>query len=203
MHSNKMGLLLCSAWYKSMHQSALPRHISSCSLLHSCNRKSSHRLHIARRGTEPKWTRQRLVQRCAAAPPHSSEHAARAREVEHVDVQARAFRHHSAMLLPSEAVVKSLRGCLCLQDGKFTVTGCLRTPVPQESVWQVLTDYEGLARTYSTVLESHSRLVDKQRQVLQAGSARTCVGTCACQSSCVPKGSLHASLQGSCVLGLT
>ena len=150
--SNKMGLLFCSAWYRSMHQSALPRNISSCSLLHSCNRKSSHRLHIARRGTEPKWTRQRFVQRCAAAgnisscsllhscnrksshrlhiarrgtepkwtrqrfvqrcaaaPPHSSEHAAHAREVEHVDVQARAFRHHFAMLLPSKAVVKSLK----------------------------------------------------------------------------------------------
>ena len=67
----------------------------------------------------------------------------------------------------------------------------------------MLTDYEGLARTYSTVLESHSRLVDKQRQVLQAGSARTCVGTCACRSSCVPKGSSLASLQGSYVLELT
>lgn len=82
------------------------------------------------------------------------------------------------------------------------MTGCLRTPVPQESVWQVLTDYEGLARTYSTVLESHSRLVDKQRQVLQAGSAYTCVGTCACRPSCVPKGSLLACLQSSYVLEL-
>ena len=67
------------------------------------------------------------------------------------------------------------------------MTGCLRTPVPLDSVWQVLTDYEGLARTYSTVLESHSRLVDKQRQVLQAGSAHTCVRTCACRPSRVLK----------------
>ena len=99
--------------------------------------------------------------------------------------------------------MKSLKACLCLQDGQFTVTGCLRTPLPQESVWQVLTDYEGLARTYSTVLESHSRLVDKQRQVLQAGSAHACVGTCAFRPSCVPKGPLLASVQSSNMFELT
>ena len=84
--------------------------------------------------------------------------------------------HRAALLLPSEAVDGVLRcdtACCVLQDGQFTVTGCLRTPVPSESVWKVLTDYEGLARTYSTVLESHSRLVDKQQQVMQAGSVHS------------------------------
>ncbi|KAK9832595.1 hypothetical protein WJX81_002087 [Elliptochloris bilobata] len=54
-----------------------------------------------------------------------------------------------------------------VQDGQFTVEGCLVTPVAPQLVWEVLTDYEGLARTYSTVLESHSRLINKQRHVLQ------------------------------------
>ena len=57
--------------------------------------------------------------------------------------------------------------------------GCLRTPVAPELVWAVLTDYDGLADVYSTILESQSRLVDRQRQVLQAGPAHLCCkGTC-------------------------
>lgn len=55
----------------------------------------------------------------------------------------------------------------------------MRTPVAPEVVWAVLTDYDGLADVYSTILESQSRLVDRQRQVLQASPAHLCChGTC-------------------------
>lgn len=80
----------------------------------------------------------------------------------------------AASLLAKNACQASYSGCCAPQEGKFTVEGCLRTPVAPELVWAVLTDYDGLADVYSTILKSQSRLVDRQRQVLQAGPAHLC-----------------------------
>jgi hypothetical protein len=114
--------------------------------------------------------------------------AAGTREVTHVDVQARCQHQcsrvcHFAILKTDVALTVLLHKpgttapcsahpgvqlvACAPQGGRYTVEGCLSTSVSPESVWDVLTDYDGLARTYSTVLESGSRVVNGQRQVLQ------------------------------------
>ncbi|BDA47163.1 hypothetical protein COCOBI_10-0080 [Coccomyxa sp. Obi] len=53
------------------------------------------------------------------------------------------------------------------QEGLYTICGSLETGLSREAVLCVLTDYEGLARIYSSIEESKLSVIGRKKSVLQ------------------------------------
>ena len=56
-----------------------------------------------------------------------------------------------------------------MQAGVYTVQGSLRTGLPSATVLDVLTDYGGLSRIYSTIERSRLIQGSGRREVVQVG----------------------------------
>lgn len=53
------------------------------------------------------------------------------------------------------------------QDGIFTVKGSFQTSLPVSAIWDVITDYNGLSRVYSSVEACFTETLDNRLVVVQ------------------------------------